>query len=126
MKPENVFLSGAFDISGKYCLYEDQVKSALIGTVLVEAFSYRENEVMSSKYKDEELHVIFYKNGKGKCNICERPLKFEHYGEDHKGKPGNWEVDHDWPRAKCGDDDISNLMPAHPHCNRSKQDDIKR
>lgn len=128
--PENLFLSEALDILGKDCLYENRgdagnLVSALTEIVPVEAFSYLENEVMSGNYTEEELHKIFFFNGNGKCNFCQGPLTFEHYGEKHKGKPGNWEVDHDKPSAKGGSNCISNLMPAHVTCNRSNQDDLK-
>jgi len=55
----------------------------------------------------------------GRCHICYRRVAWKNYAV--LGARGAWEVDHSVPRAFGGTDRITNLLPAHISCNRSKQ-----
>lgn len=46
------------------------------------------------------------------CHICNGPIWPQ--------KGDAWECDHVTRRVLCGDDDVSNLKPAHYKCHRTK------
>lgn len=48
-------------------------------------------------------------------------IAFDSYGK--KNSKYGWEIDHVWPQAKGGGDDIINLRPLHWKNNISKGDD---
>jgi hypothetical protein len=54
---------------------------------------------------------IFEKSG-GKCHYCSRPLTLD----------GKWHIEHAFPRALGGLDEISNLFAACVPCNLTKRD----
>ena len=46
-----------------------------------------------------------------------------HYGAyGDKKSPYGWDIDHKVPKARGGNDDISNLQPLHREANRKKAD----
>lgn len=65
-------------------------------------------------YSEEKLRTI-YDSTAGRCHLCHEDLDFDKYADQ-------WEVDHLAPRSRGGRDDLENLRPAHPHCNRKRQD----
>ena len=70
-------------------------------------------------YTISEKRQIFNKTG-GKCSYCDKKLNFDEYG--NKTTNGAWEVDHKFPQAKGGSDNMRNLAPIHPWCNKIKSD----
>lgn len=66
-----------------------------------------------------EQMSIFSKNN-GTCHLCGGNINLSAYGSltDSLG----WEVDHARPQSLGGSDRLANLWPAHPACNRSRQD----
>ncbi len=64
----------------------------------------------------EQLRQIYYRTD-GVCHLCREDIALDRYGVD---SPLGWEVDHSNPKAHGGTDRLSNLLPAHPHCNRAK------
>ena len=73
---------------------------------------------MAGAFAVDVLERVFDRTD-GKCHICHRRVAWKNYGE--LGARGAWEVDHSVPRAWGGTDRLSNLLPAHIRCNRSKQ-----
>lgn len=65
-------------------------------------------------YSEERLRSIHDRTA-GRCHLCHETI-------DVGGYPDQWEVDHLTPRARGGKDSYENLYPAHPHCNRKRQD----
>jgi len=70
---------------------------------------------MASVFTIDRLEAIFERTN----GICHRRAAWKNYGK--VGAQGGWEVDHSVPRALGGTDRLSNLLPAHIRCNRSKQ-----
>jgi hypothetical protein len=66
-------------------------------------------------YTKEELDYIF----DSQCSLCDGKIRRNHYGRTDS--PYGWEADHNKPKARGGSDKLTNLQPAHPRCNRSKQ-----
>jgi len=73
---------------------------------------------MPRAFAADVLERVFERTD-GKCHICHRRVAWRNYGA--LGSRGAWEVDHSVPRALGGTDRLSNLLPAHIRCNRSKQ-----
>jgi hypothetical protein len=65
-------------------------------------------------WSDTHLDAIFESD----CHLCGGEVRRSHYGRIDSRFA--WEVDHDIPVAVGGDDDLDNLKPAHPSCNRAK------
>ena len=59
---------------------------------------------------NEKIRQQLFRSYGGKCHICGRIIEGE-----------NFDVDHLTPRLLGGTDDLTNLAPAHPRCNRVKQ-----
>ena len=55
----------------------------------------------------------------GCCHCCGGTPALRNYGA--YGSRGAWEFDHSVPLARGGTNRLSNLLPAHVSCNRSKQ-----
>lgn len=53
--------------------------------------------------------ILIYAKTLGECHICNLPVS-----------PDEFHVDHVQPVAKGGDNQMVNLMPAHPTCNQKK------
>lgn len=62
---------------------------------------------------------IFNKTN-GQCHLCGSTIFFLFYG-DLLSRYG-WEIDHARPQSMGGSDRLANLWPAHPSCNRTRQD----
>lgn len=73
---------------------------------------------MPRPFTAEVLQRVFDRTD-GRCHICYRRVAWKNYGA--LGARGAWEVDHSVPRACGGTDRLTNLLPAHIRCNRSKQ-----
>jgi hypothetical protein len=73
---------------------------------------------MPRLFSAEVLEHVFDRTD-GRCHICYRRVAWKNYGI--LGARGAWEVDHSVPRAYGGTDRLTNLLPAHIRCNRSKQ-----
>lgn len=78
----------------------------------------------SAMKKHSSRATEVFERTNGRCHICRQALAWSNYGR--VGRRGAWEVDHSTPRAKGGTDRLSNLLPACPSCNRSKQDGSTR
>ena len=63
-----------------------------------------------------------------RCHLCRGRIGVRHYGRLDVST--GWECDHCRARALGGSDARSNLLPAHPWCNRSRQErpasDVRR
>lgn len=73
---------------------------------------------MPRAFATDVLERVFDRTD-GRCHICYRRVAWKNYAV--LGARGAWEVDHSVPRAFGGTDRITNLLPAHISCNRSKQ-----
>lgn len=73
---------------------------------------------MPRAFDADVLERVFERTD-GRCHICYRRVAWKNYGL--LGSRGAWEVDHSVPRAYGGTDRLTNLLPAHIRCNRSKQ-----
>lgn len=71
------------------------------------------------RYNEQQKTEIWRKTS-GKCHICRRSLLYKAYG--FLNTEGAWEIDHDIPKSKGGQNDAENLLPACPSCNRIKRD----
>lgn len=65
-------------------------------------------------WTDLDLDLIFASD----CHLCGGEIRRSHYARLDSAY--GWEVDHDIPVSGGGDDDLANLRPAHPSCNRAK------
>jgi 5-methylcytosine-specific restriction endonuclease McrA len=72
----------------------------------------------SVRLTEEEKDEVFDKTD-GACYWCGEQLLRGRYGKLEKNA---WEPDHIVPQSKGGEDDVSNLVPSCPGCNRSRQD----
>lgn len=69
------------------------------------------------RYSNEDLTYIADKTN-DHCHLCNGKFIYSHYGRLDKAT--GWEVDHSKARSKGGSEKLSNKLPAHVRCNRSK------
>jgi 5-methylcytosine-specific restriction endonuclease McrA len=60
-----------------------------------------------------------YDSAVWRWDMCGSVMKYDQYGTETKH---GWEVDHVYPRARGGSDDLSNLQPLYWQNNRRKGD----
>jgi len=75
-------------------------------------------------YSEAELDQIFSQKRR-RCHICGERIKRCHYGKRGRSPSGRfkttaWEVEHVNPLVNGGSERKTNLLPAHPRCNRTK------
>lgn len=72
----------------------------------------------NTRVRDSHRRTIA--RGKPACAICGEEIDYSLRYPD----PGCFVVDHVYPRAKGGNDDLGNKQPAHNKCNRLKSDKV--
>ena len=71
---------------------------------------------MTDEKKQRERRALAYKTA-GRCHICAEPAPLSNFSE--RGADGTT-VDHLWPRALGGGEELDNKMLAHRGCNSFK------
>lgn len=72
--------------------------------------------VLSMNHSDKKL---VWEKTNGYCHFCGEKVIFENYGKN-KFIPGNWNIDHIFPRAMGGYNDTANYLPTCGECNGLK------
>lgn len=67
----------------------------------------------------EKIKEIIWDKTAGRCHFCGGRLIFGNYGKN-KSKKGNWNIDHVFPRAKHGTNQLANRLPICGICNGLK------
>ena len=68
-------------------------------------------------YSNDDLNGV-YDFTDGRCYYCGKRISFINYGR--VGERGAWEVDHFYPLASNGADQLYNWVPACVDCNTRK------